>query len=141
MNSAKDDVEALMAALMPFAERMLTERGEFYPFAGGMKPNGEIVNVAGYDGREKPPSQDIINILKANLRADASVGTYKATAILYDVRITLPESQQVSDAIAVALDHRNDYSKTVLFPYTLERGKVNLAAPFSERGAYSIFGQ
>ena len=44
MNS-KQDSETLTNAILPLAERMLTEHGEFYPFGGYMKPDGAIVHV------------------------------------------------------------------------------------------------
>jgi hypothetical protein len=53
--NAKADCEELMNAVLPFAEKMLGEQGEFFPYGGAMRPNGEIVSVAGYDGRGQPP--------------------------------------------------------------------------------------
>jgi hypothetical protein len=41
--NAKADAETLLNAVMPFAERMLAEHGEFYPYGAAMKPDGEIV--------------------------------------------------------------------------------------------------
>ena len=139
MSDAKADTEALMNALLPFAERMLTRHGEFFPFGGAMKPNGEIVNVAGYDGRERPSSNDLIELLNEGFRKDAKDGRYKATAVVYDVRVTLPSTTTLSDAIAVALDHRDNYSVVVLLPYTLVGGILQIGEPFAERGAHNVF--
>lgn len=139
MSDAKADTEALMNAVLPFAERMLTQHGEFFPFGGAMKPDGEIVNVAGYDGRERPTSNDLIELLGEGFRKDAKNGRYKATAIAYDVRVTLPNTTTSSDAIAVALDHRDNYSVLVLFPYTLTAGLLQLGEPFAEKGARNVF--
>jgi hypothetical protein len=42
MATPKDDVEKLMNALLPFAEKMLREHGEFYPYGGAMSADGKI---------------------------------------------------------------------------------------------------
>src|SRR5437899_25574 len=44
MNSKKD-CEKLMNSVLPLAERMLRDYGEFHPYGGYMKPNGEVVHV------------------------------------------------------------------------------------------------
>lgn len=79
-----------MNEVLPFAQQMLERHGEFIPYGGAMKPNGEIVSVAGYDGDEYPPSQDIIDLLKDAFRAAGRSGEYKATAIVFDVRVIPP---------------------------------------------------
>ncbi|MEJ0037682.1 MAG: hypothetical protein WDO68_16680 [Gammaproteobacteria bacterium] len=128
-----------MNTVVPFAEKMLSEHSEFFPYGAAMKPDGEIVSVAGYDGREQPPSQEIIDLLNAELRKDAALGLYKATAVVYDVRVVPPGSKTKSDAIAVALDHRDDYSVVVLFPYSISNGTPDIGAPFAEKGEHKIF--
>jgi hypothetical protein len=137
--NAKSDAEALMNAVLPFAAKMLAEHSEFFPYGAAMKPNGEIVSIAGYDGREQPPSQQIIDLLYSNLRRDASNEVYKTTAVVYDVRLTLPGRTATTDAIAVALEHRDDYSVVVMFPYSLTGGTVSIGEPFAEKGPHRIF--
>jgi hypothetical protein len=139
MGDAKADTEALMNAVLPFAERMLTQHGEFFPFGAAMKPNGEIVNVAGYDGRERPASNDLIELLNDGFCKDAKNGRYKATAVVYDVRVTLPNTTTKSDAIAVSLDHRDSYSVLVLLPYSLTGGTLRIGEPLAEKGEHKIF--
>ncbi|HGY9571608.1 TPA: hypothetical protein ACOJO8_005129, partial [Vibrio harveyi] len=52
---------------------------------------------------------------------------YSTTAVVYDVRITLPSGKD-SDAIAVNLDHNSGYSIVVYLPYK----KVNQAIEYGE---------
>jgi hypothetical protein len=142
--SAKADCEELMNALMPVAEKMLRKHGEFYPYGGAMLTDGEIVHVAGYDGREHPPSADLISLIKWAFVEGAKDLRYKATALVYDVRITLDDGHK-SDAINVSLDHRDDYSVVVLFPYVLKkRGLIGgrdvvLGEAIGQRGEADIF--
>lgn len=79
-----------MNTFLPFAEKMLSEHSEFFPYAAGMKADGEIVSIAGYDGHEQPPAQEIIDLLNAKLRRDAALGLYKAMTVALDRRDPRP---------------------------------------------------
>jgi hypothetical protein len=139
VGDSKADCEALMNAVLPFAEQMLATYGEFIPFGGAMRPNREIVSIAGYDGNEHPRSVDVIALLKGAFVDAASKGEYLATAIVYDVRVKLSATEKKSDAIAVALDHRDGDSIIVLFPYKIDAGKPTLGVAFAQKGDADIF--
>jgi hypothetical protein len=139
MNDPKADCETLMDSLLPFAEQMLTAHGEFIPFGGAMRPDGQVVSVAEYDGHEHPKSVDIISLMKNGFVASARKGEYKATAIVYDIRVTLPSTHEKSDAIAVSLNHRDHYSIIVLLPYKIDNGKLLLEAAIAQKGEADIF--
>src|SRR5262245_54636156 len=139
MSDAKADCEALMNSVLPFAQQMLTTHGEFIPFGGAMRANGQIIAVAGYDGNEQPRSVDVIGLMKDGFIAAARKGEYKATAIVYDVKVKLPSTGETSDAIAVSLNHRGNYSIIVLFPYTIDSGKLILGTAFAQKGEADIF--
>ena len=51
---ARPDLDALLNAALPFAQKMLVERGQFYPFGATMKPDGKIDQTAGWTGEEFP---------------------------------------------------------------------------------------
>jgi hypothetical protein len=137
----KSQCEELLNVVLPFAKKMLSERGEFYPFGASMKPVGEIVLAGAYDGREHPPSQPLIDLLRQAFQADAKNGAIIASATVYDVRTIPPGATSKTDAVAVELDHRDNYSVVVLFPYIVSAGTVQLSAPFAHQGKFEIFGQ
>lgn len=139
MATAKAEAEILLNAVLPFAEQMLGECGEFFPYAGALRPSGEVVSINGYDGRDHPPSRDVIDLLANGLRQGASSGEYVATALVYDVRVTPPSVTEPSDAIAAELEHRDGYAVTVFFPYALSNGQPILASPFATAESRSIF--
>ena len=139
MDSQKADCEALMNAVLPFARQMLNRYGEFFPYGGAMRPDGQLVSVAGYDGQEHPPSQEVIRLLKDGFVAGAKNGQYKATALIYDVRVNLPTTGEKSDAIAVSLNHQGAYSVIVYFPYKILDGKAALGTAFAQKGEADIF--
>jgi len=140
MQSTREDANELMTHALGFAEQQLENYGEFFPFGIAMKPNGEIVLVAGHDGTERPPSQDVIDLLNAGFKNGAISGEYKATALTYNVRITLPNTGQPSDALNVALDHLNDYSALVFLPYSISDGQISYGELFAQKGENGIFG-
>ena len=129
-----------MSAVLPFAEQLLREHGEFFPYGSALKVDGQLVSVAGYDGREQPPSSDIIRLIKQGLVEGARCGEYVATALVYDVRVTLPSTGRKSDAIAVSLNHRDNYSVVVLFPYQLVNGELQYGEGIAQEGEQDVFG-
>ena len=128
---AKAESNRLLNAALPFAEQMLAEHGEFFPYAQAMDESGKFVAVGASDGRDRPPSKDLIEMLKSGLRSGASAGMYRVTALVYDVRITLPGAGTKSDAIAVSLNHKADYAVLIFIPYRLEGKKVILGEPLA----------
>lgn len=139
MSTPKAECENLMNTALPFAEQMLQKHGEFFPYGAALKENGEIASVAGNDGREVPPSSDIIRLLKQGFTKGAKSGEYKATALVYDVKVTLPSSGKKSDAIAVSLNHRENYSVVVFFPYQLNKGQLTFGEVFAQKGEAEVF--
>lgn len=139
LTTPKAECESLMNAALPLAEQLLQKHGEFFPYGAALKANGEIASVAGYDGREQPPSNDIIRLLKDGFVKAAKSGEYKATALVYDVNVTLPSTGKKSDAIAVSLNHRDNYSVTVFFPYQLSNGQLSFGDVFAQKGEADVF--
>lgn len=136
---AKDDCHQLLNATLPFAEQMLREHGEFVPFGAQMLRGGELAAVSADGGEDHSQSQDLIGLLQTAFKAGAYDGQVIATALVYDVRVKLPGAGQKSDAIALNLDHRDNYSVTVFFPYTINDGELALDEPFASVGDYAIF--
>jgi hypothetical protein len=134
-----EDCNALVGWLMPFADRQLTAYGEFFPFGGAMLRDGTMTAVATHDGNEHPISVDIIANLKKAFIEGARKGEYRATALLYDVRIKSPQNGDMSDAVAVSLNHRDNYSVIGFFPYKIDNGKVVFGNSHAEDGEADIF--
>ena len=136
---AVEDCEALLNDVLPVAEGFLTQHGEFYPFGAVMKPDGEIIRMAGNDEREQPLAADIVQTLKAGFAQGAEAGAYKATALVTNVRVVAPFSTQESDAIAISLNHVDDYSVIVVLPYEIKDGKLITGELFTLDGEADIF--
>ena len=139
MTTAKAESENLMNSALPFAEQMLQKHGEFFPYGQALDMQGKVVSVGASNGQEHPPSAEIINLLKQAFVQGAKAGKYKATALVYDVRVQLPSSGAKSDAIAVSLNHKDNCSVVVFFPYTRAGEKLVMGDVFASRGDGDVF--
>jgi hypothetical protein len=139
VQEAKAECEVLLNEAMPFAQKMLREHGEFYPYGYEMKPEGTTELVAGHTGTDHPKSQLIIDFLFEGFKRDAAARKVKATALVYDMLVVPPGASLKSNAIAVALDHRDNYSVIVIFPYVLDHGNLEVGAPFAQKGESRVF--
>lgn len=138
--SAKQESETLMNALLPVAEEMLRKYGEFYPYGGYMKPDGTIVQVGASDpDTDHPKSKDLIYVLRSSFQDLAQRGKCKAAAMVFDVTVTLPNSEHNSDAIQVSLEHSEGYSTEVFFPYQLIENKLVYGEIFAQQGKAEVF--
>ncbi|HGY9571618.1 TPA: hypothetical protein ACOJO8_005140, partial [Vibrio harveyi] len=63
MGKGKEDAQHLFDSVLPFAEKMLAEYGEFYPYGAAMTLTGDVVDVSVFEGNEYPPSSEIIDLL------------------------------------------------------------------------------
>jgi len=139
---AKADAEQLLDSVLPFAEKMLQEHHEFFPFGGHMTPDGKIVHDGAYDGTEHPPSQTLIDLLEQAFQRSAKEQKLRVCAIVYDIRTIPPGRTEKQDAIAVSIDHASGYSVVVIYPYTFDaEKKLQVEAPFAIEGSRKIFGR
>ena len=140
MSDAKSECEDLLSTAVPFARQMLAEHREFFPFGVTLSEEGEIAQVGVSTEDESPKSSAVMGMLEDTFRNDAICGVIRATAITYDVMIQPPGRDEPQDAVAVALDHRDNYSMVVVFPYSFsEEGELQIEDPFAMDGENRIF--
>jgi len=131
-----------MNAILPLAEKMLTQHGEFYPFGGYIKPDGAIVHVGATDpDTDRPKSKDLIYVLRSSFQEMARTSQCKAVAIVFDVAVTLPESNRKSDAIQVCVEHTDGYSAEIFFPYQIIDKQIVYDQTFAQPGKREFFAQ
>jgi hypothetical protein len=138
--NAKQESEKLMNATLPFAEKMLREYGEFYPYGAYMKPDGTIIDVGADDpDTNHPKSSDLIYVLRTSFQELARNNQCKAVAIAFNVAVELPKSNRKSDAIQVCVDHADGYSAEVFFPYQIINNEIIYDETFAQEGKREIF--
>src|SRR3954471_3702489 len=104
--SAKEESERLMNSLLGTAHNMLIKYGEFWPYGGFIELNDQIRHVAVVDETDEyPEAESLIMTLEKLLREKVLARECKATAIVCDVRVALPDCDLRSDAIQFRLDH------------------------------------
>lgn len=140
--NAKQESEKLMNAVLPLAEKMLRQHGEFYPYGGYMKSDGTIVDVGADDpDADSPKSKDLIYVLRSSFREMARSNQCKAVAIVFNVAVSLPKSNRKSDAIQVCVEHIDGYSAEVFFPYQINNNEIVYDETFAQEGEREFFGQ
>ena len=139
MISAKQEAERLIKAIMPLAEQMLAEYGEFHPYGGAIDNTGEIIHIGAKGSTDHPPSQELIEMLETAFREGAKKRQYVATALVCDMKVEPPGLNQKTDAISIRIDHFLDYSVEVFFPYEISNGKVYFGKNFAHTGKGAIF--
>jgi hypothetical protein len=80
------DFAALTGVLVPFAQQMLREHGEFYPFAATVDNDGKVAMVAGDTESERPGSTEVIGLLQSEIRSQAERRAIRACGICLNVR-------------------------------------------------------
>jgi hypothetical protein len=132
--TAQDDLDGLLDAVLPLAERLVRKSGEFYPFGGVVSRQGETSLTAADPGvGEHPTSQDVLTQLHEAARAQRD--ETRAFAFVADVQVN------GSDAIRVELEHEEGAALVVLLPYARNRFKksVTLGAMSASQGRRRIW--
>jgi hypothetical protein len=111
---SQDDLDGLLNLTLPFAQQMLAEHGEMYPFGAAVTADGETRLLADDPGvGEHPAGAEVRVSLFDGLRRTRA--ELRAIAVCSDVR--LPDS----DAIRVELEHRDGQAMAVFLPYKKKR--------------------
>jgi hypothetical protein len=71
---AHPDLDHLLNVALEFAKKMLKEHGEFYPFGASMGTDGKIAMDGATTGEERPPSQELLDLLAASYAKQANTG-------------------------------------------------------------------
>src|SRR6266404_3772705 len=128
-----------MNEVLPIAEKMLREYGEFYPYGGYIDSEGKTVHLGAKEkGTDRPDSKFLLQFLTDTFGQRAKHGFYRATAIVYNVVVTRPDTKKRSDAIQVCLDHKDNYSAEFFFPYELVQGCIVYGETFAQEGKQEI---
>ena len=135
----KQECEELMNQILPFSEEMLNKYGVFFPYGSVMNNDQSIRPVAYYDGNEQPQSQDVINNLKRIYKEYAIKKEIRASAIIWDAKMKSPVTNELIDAVIVSIEHKENYSVQVVFPYKMINGKVSWGEVFAMKGLNDIF--
>ncbi|MDO6389775.1 hypothetical protein Q4E40_06530 [Pontibacter sp. BT731] len=120
----KSDIEKLISYSVEFAETLLLDSGEYYPFSSKIVTSGELTPVSFFDEEEYPDSQKIINGLTSVFEEALSKKEVRAYCIAYDVRVKNEKYNSATNAILVSIKHEDVEGKlTYYYPYVLGNNK------------------
>ena len=138
MADPREEIEQILNYLLPFAERMLSSHGEFYPYAATMDAGGEVQAVSAA-AEEQPDVGELLIALHAELREQASRGAIRASGIAADVTLTDPDSGDTKDAVQLELDHAETDAVDVYVPYTTGTDGIEFGELVAAAGQAPIF--
>ena len=135
----KNDCETLMNTLMPLAEQMLKELGDFYPFGATLSIDG-IVSLTPMNSQGNyQDTKDVMNDLIKTHSAFAKEGCIKASGIVWNGKTQNAEGKD-SDAIIISLEHRDGYAVLVGQPYKRKLFRRFVLSPiFTVEGKSEVF--
>jgi hypothetical protein len=140
MPEPTDEIQELLNFLLPYAEQMLNEHGEFYPYAAALDSDGELNAVeADVDDDDSPDVGDVLLALHEGLRERAADGAIRATGIAADVTLTDPDSGETTDAVQVELDHAEADAVDVFVPYETEPEGIKFGELVAAEGREPVF--
>jgi hypothetical protein len=130
----KSDIEKLISYSVEFAETLLLDSGDYYPFGSKISSSGELTPVSFFDEDEYPECQNIINGLSAVFEEALSKKEVRAYCIAYDVRVKNEKFNSPKDAILVSIKHEDVVGKlTYYYPYELsDKKKLEFLEPWGE---------
>jgi hypothetical protein len=135
---ARRQVERVMNAGLPFAEKMLAERGEFAPFGAVMLKTGLIQNL-NIDTSQDWTSEEVMGALVTGLRRGTASGEYRAVGTFALVEMRKPEGEGTISAVHVGLEHREGYCVDVYYPVVLRGEGLVLDEPVAGRRTGRFF--
>jgi hypothetical protein len=139
MPEPTEEIQQLLDVLLPHAEQMLNEHGEFYPYAAALDAEGDVSAVAAGIEADDPDVGDILVALHEGLREQAEQGVIRASGIAADVTLTDPDSGETTDAVQVELDHAEGDAVDVYVPYESAGAGIKFGELVAAQGRQPVF--
>jgi hypothetical protein len=139
MAEPREEIEALLNFLLPFAEDQLTKNGEFYPYAAVVDEHGDLNAVSADAGGDQPDVSELLVTLHARLAEQAAEGSIRACGIAADVTLTDPDSGESTDAVQLELDHAEADAVDVYVPYESGGSGVKFGELVAAQGREPVF--
>ena len=111
------DFDKLLSALIPIAQRMLTDLGAFIPFGAFVTADGEVQLAGGEGDPSHLETQEIVEMYLEAYRQAAANGNFNSTALCVDVRVHVPGKLEKTDAIQIMLEHSGGEALDAFMPY------------------------
>jgi hypothetical protein len=107
---------------LDFADQLLIEYGEYFPFASQINNDGKLTGVGFKDDDDKPLSQALIDLMTKHLDNELSQNIIRSYCIVFDVRVKNNNFPDGIDAIVVSVKHTDNFIKC-FYPYLIDPNK------------------
>lgn len=104
------------------ARELLERTGDFYPFAGGLSPTGEVKLIAGAAGKSSATTNDTIEFIALGLAGGVRDGDYVATGICF--ASTDPE---IGEAICIEFEDADEPADAVIVPFVRRKKLIEFS--------------
>jgi hypothetical protein len=141
MPEPTDEIQELLNFLLPYAEQMLNQHGEFYPYAAALDAEGELNAVGAEVDDDTPDVGELLLALHQGLREQAADGAIRASGIAADVTLTDPDSGETTDAVQVELDHADADAVDIFVPYQTGGEGIKFGELVAAEGREPVFAQ
>lgn len=119
---AHPDLDTLINAVVPFAQRMLTEYGAFLPYGGVLTSEGAVEMIGTGEIEGEPSVEEVYASVLATCRKRMSDGDVAAIALVTDVMTNTPDDDEPSDAVCAHMEHAEGECYDVFLPYDRVEG-------------------
>ncbi len=119
---------------------MLTNFGEFYPFASALDLDGDVSGITACDEEENPHSRELIERLRERARMAAASGYFSATAVAYDARVQIDDRDIDSDAVVIEVDLVGDEAAVVFMLYRRTQRNIEYGDVLVQPGTGEQYG-
>lgn len=117
-----------------FAEQLLTENGEFSPFASQTDTSGRFCGVGFDDINDRPSGQILLDSMTDHFESELFKNTIRSFCIAFDARVKNATFPGSTDAIIISIRY-NDAILKWFYPYSIEPGnKIEYLDAWSEKG-------
>jgi hypothetical protein len=137
MAATPAQLQALLGYCTEFAQAMLKDSGDFYPFGATLSSDGDVVAAGGHDGNEKPEPQAIYQLLASAFSTAARAGNISGAALAANVNVPEQYQSPSKDAIRVHVEAAG-FARFIYIPYEIakpglfKRGRaLTIHDPFS----------
>ena len=119
MAQTDDQIENLFGFTARFAQEMLSESGDFYPFGATISADGKIAAVNGdVGGEENPQPRDVYESISAQLVRIGAAGGVEGVALVARVDIPDDLGAQVEKGIRVHIEG-DGFARFIYIPYEI----------------------
>ena len=132
-NDINTDILEYIKYSRDFADQLLIDVGEFFPFASQVDKNGTFSGIGFDNGDDRPSSQALIDTMTTHFENELTQNNIRSYCITYDVRVKNINFPDGIDAIVVSVKYANNILKC-FYPYLIEPdNKIKYFDAWSEK--------